>query len=104
MKNIVFTLILLLGLTLGLSESKAQEVHPVFIKNIVLSGFVVSDKRSLEKIIKANQNKRLTPEQIQQLIDDIKTVYLEAGFADLVNITYHIEKNKLLITILMSSR
>ena len=74
------------------------------IKRIVLSGFVLKDKQPIQRIIKANRNKRLSQEQIQQMINDIKIIYLEAGYTGLVNFSYTIQKRTLTIHILLLDR
>ena len=76
----------------------------ILIKRIVMSGFVLKDKESLRKIMKNNQNKRLFQEEIQQIINDIKIVYDEAGYAQLVDISFKIEKSNLVITVLLLNR
>ena len=76
----------------------------ILIKHIVISGFVLKDKEALQKIMKDNQNKRLSQEQIDQIIEDIKTVYIEAGYGQLVNISYTLEKGKLMVSVLLLNR
>jgi hypothetical protein len=111
MKNkVIFQMILVFGFIWLSPSPQAQAARvqqppgTVFIKRIVVSGFVLSDKPSFLKIIKANQKKFLSQEQIQQIMDQIKALYLEAGYSELVDISYKIEKENLLITILLLSR
>ncbi len=77
----------------------AKEEAPVLVRRIVFSGLVLSDRKHLEQIIKSNQNKYLSREQIQQIIDNVKILYLEAGFAKLTRIDYKVQKNKLMINV-----
>ena len=76
-------------------------VSSVLIKRIVITGVILRDKSPLERIVKSNQNKRLSQEQIHQIIDDIRVLYLGAGYAGLVDVTPSIKKHVLTIHIEM---
>lgn len=76
-----------------------QDDKPVLVRQIILSGFVLSNRQELDKIIKPYRKKYLSDQQIKQIIQDIKNVYLENGFAGLIAIDYKFFKNNLLIAI-----
>jgi len=76
----------------------------VLIKKIIISGIGLRDKQKLERIIKSHQKKKLNDVQLQQMIDDIKVLYLEAGYSGLVDIKYALKKNVLTITVLLLGR
>ena len=82
-----------------LSQQLAKDNNRILIRSIEIKGFVLNDRKPLDQIIKSRRNKRLSQEQIQKIIEEIKTVYLEAGYGSLVNITDTIKKNKLIIEV-----
>ncbi|MBF0490113.1 MAG: hypothetical protein HQL15_05770 [Candidatus Omnitrophica bacterium] len=87
-----------------LLEQISTNSNRVLIKRIVISGFVLKDNQRLIKMMKSNQNKRLSEDQIRQIVEDVKTLYLEAGYMGLVSVNYKIEKANLKIDILLLSR
>ncbi|MEI7998307.1 MAG: POTRA domain-containing protein [Candidatus Omnitrophota bacterium] len=113
MNRIVMLLVVLLLMTLELGRAQeapvvaadqVQELKastPVLIRRTVISGFVLKDKKLLDKIFKENRNKKLSQVQIQAILNKIKSIYLEAGYAGLVEIDYKIRKNILLINVVM---
>lgn len=76
-----------------------QEQVGSYVKQIVLSGFILNDKKKLDVIVKPYQKKYLSRDQIDQILKELSSAYLEAGFAGLVSIHYELHKNKLLISI-----
>ncbi len=114
MKKIFFVLLLISVPSFLVSETalawkarKPKEIvepNSVLIKRIVFSGFVLKDKDFLNGIIKKNRNKYLSQEQIQKIVDQVKISYLEAGYTGLVSVSYKLNKNQLIINILMLNR
>ncbi len=86
------------------SDQLTSDDGRVLIRHIVVSGFVLKDKQRLESLLRSYQNKRLSQQQIQDIINTLKSFYLEAGYADLVDIDYTVEKDKLSINIFLTSR
>ena len=76
----------------------------VLVKRVILTGFVLTDKKIFEQIIKENKNKRLSQEQIQTIVDNVRTIYLANGYTDLVTVSYKLDKNRLVINILLLNR
>ncbi len=77
----------------------AMDEVPVLVNQVVLTGFVLNDRTQLDKIVKANRKKRLNQKQIDQIITEIKSIYLANGFAGLIEIDYKIVRRKLMIDI-----
>lgn len=81
------------------TDQIVQEDVPILVRKIILSGFILNNRGPLDKIIKLNRNKHLTQRDIERIIKEINGLYLENGFAGLVEIDYKISKHKLLINI-----
>jgi|CXWL01.1.fsa_nt_gi outer membrane protein assembly factor BamA len=88
------------------ARSQVKKRHAVivksegnFVRQILLSGFILNDKKRLEKIVKPYQKKYLSKDQINQILQEMSSAYNEAGFAGLVNIRYELHKAKLVIVI-----
>jgi outer membrane protein assembly factor BamA len=73
----------------------------VYIKRITIAGFLLRDKKPIEKMIKANQKKWLTHEHIQKMIEELKVLYVAGGYTGLVDISYTIERSRLIIKVLL---
>lgn len=83
-------------------ETLLQEGKSVLIRKIVLSGYVLKSTKSLNKVIKSYQNKSLSQGQIEQIIEEIRSIYFEAGYAGLVSIDYQVVKTQLDIKIVLN--
>lgn len=82
-------------------QAQGTNEKPVLVRRIILSGFVLNETKKLNAIIKSYQNKHLYHQDIQQIIDQIKSLYLEAGYAQFTHVDYKLQKNRLLIDITM---
>lgn len=76
----------------------------VFIRHIIVSGFILKNKQGLQSLLRSHQNKYLSQDQIQDIRNAIKNFYLAAGYEGLVDIDDTIEKDKLLINISLINR
>lgn len=103
-------LILLLFVTLplsvqdfaGASQATSQEKGNL-IRNIVIEGFVLQDKDQFTKLFKPYRNKYLTTADMDAILKQVQVIYEREGYQQLVSITYHVDKHRLIFTALMTS-
>jgi hemolysin activation/secretion protein len=73
------------------------------IKSIDMEGFVLQDKDQFVKLFKPYRNKYLTTADMDGILQQIQVIYEKEGYQQLVTITYHVDKHRLLFTALMTS-
>jgi hypothetical protein len=73
------------------------------VRNIAIEGFVLGDKDRFVKMFKPYRNKYLTTADMDAILQKIQDIYEREGYQQLVTITYHVDKHRLLFTVLMTS-
>jgi hemolysin activation/secretion protein len=102
-------LILLLFISLPASAPNAavgqavSQAQGTLIRNIVMEGFVLQDKNQFVKLFKPYRNKYLTIHDMDGILQKIQDIYEKEGYQQLVSITYHVEKHRLVFTASMIS-
>ena len=80
-----------------------SQAKGTLIRNITMEGFVLQDKHQFIKLFKPYRNKYLTIPDMDNILQKIQAVYEEEGYKELVSITYHVIKHRLIFTALMTS-
>ena len=83
-------------------QAQAQ-AHKTLIQNIAIEGFVLQDKNKFVKLFKPYRNKYLSTADMDEVLKKIKDIYEKEGYLQLVAITYHVIKHRLVFTALMTS-
>jgi hemolysin activation/secretion protein len=81
----------------------AASVQRTLVRNIEIEGFVLGDKNQFLKIFKPYRNKYLTTADMDAILQEIQIIYERDGYQQLVSITYHVDKHRLVFTVLMTS-
>jgi hemolysin activation/secretion protein len=82
------------------ADSQAQGV---LIRNISIEGFVLQDKDQFIKLFKPFRNKYMTAPDMDGILKEIQIIYEKEGYQQLVSITYHVDKHRLIFTALMTA-
>jgi len=102
-------LIILLFVSLPLSARNALASQAgvgqqgTLIRSIVIEGFVLQDKDQFTRLFKPYRDKYLTTADTDGILKQIQVIYEREGYQQLVTITYHINKHRLVYTALMTS-
>jgi hemolysin activation/secretion protein len=102
-------LISLLFITLSVSAGNAAaatadpQAQGTLIRNISIEGFVLQDKNQFIKLFKPYHNKHMTAADMDAILRQIQVIYEREGYQQLVSITYHVVKQRLIFTALMTS-
>ena len=64
----------------------------VLIRQIIIDGFLLKENQKLAPMIKRYRNKKLTPDEVKEIVAAVKRLYIEAGYEKLVDISYKIDK------------
>jgi hemolysin activation/secretion protein len=75
----------------------------VLIRHIDIEGFVLGDKNQFVKLFKPYRNKYLTSADMDAVLQKIQIIYEREGYQQLVSITYHVDRHRLVFTALMTS-
>lgn len=98
-------LIVLLFISLPVSAQNAPSTQAdvndkgVLIHNITIEGFVLGDKDQFVKLFKPYRNKYLSVDKIDAILQQLKEIYEQEGYQELVSIDYHIVKRTLTFTV-----
>jgi|GEM_PF-3424733 hemolysin activation/secretion protein len=107
MRQSVLIILLFASLTLSARDGAASQAAPqqqgTLISSIVIEGFVLQDKEQFTKLFKPYRNKHLTTADMDAILDQIQVIYEREGYQQLVSITYHVNKHRLIFTALMTS-
>ena len=104
-----YVLILLLLMPLSVSAQNvmlppgAVSAQRTLVRNIEIEGFVLGDKNQFLKMFKPFRNKYLTTADMDAILQEIQIIYEREGYQQLVSITYHVDKHRLVFTVLMIS-
>jgi outer membrane protein assembly factor BamA len=64
----------------------------VLIRQIIIDGFLLKENQKLAPMIKRYRNKKLTPDEVKEIVAAVKKLYVEAGYEKLVDLSYKIDK------------
>ncbi len=76
----------------------AQDGH-VLVRQITVDGFLLKEKSKFAKMFKKYRNKKLSTDEVNRVVDQVRSLYVEAGYENLVLLTYQIIKGQLHIFI-----
>jgi hemolysin activation/secretion protein len=79
------------------------QLQGTLVRNISIEGFVLQDKDQFIKLFKPYRNKYLTGADMDAILRQIQVIYEREGYQQLVSITYHLDKHRLVFTALMTS-
>ena len=71
----------------------------VLVRKIMITGFVPKDRKPFESAFKPYLNKRLFPSDIDALIAEVKYLYAQEGYQELVQISYTLNRHILKISV-----
>jgi len=75
----------------------------VLIRNIAMEGFMLENKHQFVKLFKPYRNKYLTEADMEEILKEVQVIYEREGYQQLVSITYHVIKHRLVFTVSMIS-
>jgi hemolysin activation/secretion protein len=103
----VLILLLFISLSVPAGNAAAAAADPqalgTLVRNIDIEGFVLQDKNQFIKLFKPYRNKHLTTADMDGILRQIQVIYEREGYQQLVSITYHLDKHRLVFTALMTS-
>ena len=107
MRYYILTALLLMPLPALAQNAPASQAvlkpQAPLIRNIEIEGFVLGDKVQFVKLFKPYRNKHLTTADMDAILQQIKDIYEREGYLQLVAITYHADKHRLIFTVSMTS-
>jgi len=102
MRYCILMVLLFLSVPVSAQNAPAGQIVPndkgTLIRNIDIDGFVLQDKDQFLRLFKPYRNKHLTASDMDGILQQIKDIYEKEGYQQLVAITYHVEKRRLVYT------
>ena len=69
----------------------------VLVRQVIIDGFLLREKKKLAPVFKHYRNKRLTLEEIKGIVAAVNALYTEAGYEKLVDFYYKVDKKGRLV-------
>jgi len=79
------------------------QAQRTLIHSITIEGFLLKDQNQFVKLFKSYHNKYLSKVDMDMILQKIQDIYEQKGFAQLVSITYAVNKHRLIFTVAMTS-
>ena len=64
----------------------------VLIRQIIIDGFLLKEKEKLAPVIKRYRNKKLTADEVKEIMAAVRDLYVQSGYEKLVDFSYKIDK------------
>jgi len=107
MRNYLLILLFFIFLPVSAQNAAATQAalkeKGTLIRSIAMEGFVLGDKNQFVKMFKPYRNKYLTAHDMDIILQEIQIVYEREGYLQLVSITYHVDKHRLIFTVSMTT-